>query len=152
MLGPPPQGHAPEVHFNSQLLSPCWPSLQVPYQELNHQLVMASALESETQQQMAVLEVRGRRRPLAGRPVVASCQQEVGRARHPSNICSATCMSHMCPRCTPQGRPLSPNHFPNDPGLWDETLDLTPYINTSAFSVSAMLFLALCLAQQGALP
>lgn len=37
--------------------------------------------------------------------------------------------------CAAQGRPLSPNHFPNDPGLWDETLDLTPYINTSAFSV-----------------
>ena len=32
---------------------------QVPYQELNHQLVMASALETETQQQMAVLEASG---------------------------------------------------------------------------------------------
>lgn len=63
--------------------------LEVPYNELNHRVVDASAVESETQQQMAVLE----------------------------------------------GRPLSPSHFPNDPGLWDETLDLTPYINTSAFSV-----------------
>lgn len=34
-----------------------------------------------------------------------------------------------------QGRPLTPSHFPNDPGLWDETLDLTPYINTSAIRV-----------------
>lgn len=34
--------------------------LEVPYNELNHQVVDASALESETQQQMAVLEVRGK--------------------------------------------------------------------------------------------
>ncbi|KAL4429221.1 hypothetical protein ABPG77_010200 [Micractinium sp. CCAP 211/92] len=34
-----------------------------------------------------------------------------------------------------EGRPLTPSHFPNDPSLWDETLDLTPYINTSAARV-----------------
>ena len=30
-----------------------------------------------------------------------------------------------------EGRPLTPAHFPNDPGLWEEVLDLTPYINLS---------------------
>lgn len=35
-----------------------------------------------------------------------------------------------------EGRPLTPSHFPNDPTLWDETLDLTPYINTSAVRVA----------------
>ncbi|KAI7836469.1 hypothetical protein COHA_009686 [Chlorella ohadii] len=34
-----------------------------------------------------------------------------------------------------EGRPLTPAHFPNDPSLWDEPLDLTPYINTSAVRV-----------------
>lgn len=34
-----------------------------------------------------------------------------------------------------EGRPLTPAHFPNDPGLWEEVLDLTPYINTSALRV-----------------
>lgn len=34
-----------------------------------------------------------------------------------------------------EGRPLTPSHFPNDPTLWDETLDLTAYINTSAIRV-----------------
>ena len=34
-----------------------------------------------------------------------------------------------------QGRPLTPSHFPNDPGLWEEVLDLCPYINTSALIV-----------------
>ncbi|KAL4443355.1 hypothetical protein ABPG75_011092 [Micractinium tetrahymenae] len=34
-----------------------------------------------------------------------------------------------------EGRPLTPSHFPNDPSLWDETLDLTPYINNSAVRV-----------------
>ncbi|EFN56864.1 hypothetical protein CHLNCDRAFT_144489 [Chlorella variabilis] len=34
-----------------------------------------------------------------------------------------------------EGRPLTPSHFPNDPNLWDETLDLTPYINSSAIRV-----------------
>lgn len=35
---------------------------------------------------------------------------------------------------------MSPGHFPNDPSLWDESLDLTPYINTSAFTVRRALF------------
>lgn len=32
-----------------------------------------------------------------------------------------------------QGRPLEEETMRDDPGLWDETLDLTPYINMSAF-------------------
>ena len=32
-----------------------------------------------------------------------------------------------------QGRPLEEETMRDDPGLWDEMLDLTPYINMSAF-------------------
>ncbi|KAK2076390.1 hypothetical protein QBZ16_000915 [Prototheca wickerhamii] len=32
-----------------------------------------------------------------------------------------------------EGRPLEEETMRDDPGLWDETLDLTPYINMSAF-------------------
>ncbi len=35
------------------------------------------------------------------------------------------------------GRPLPGDNFRDDPSLWDETLDLTPYINMSAFKVGA---------------
>ena len=31
-----------------------------------------------------------------------------------------------------EGRPPTPQHFPSAPALWDETLDLTPYVNESA--------------------
>uniref|UniRef100_A0A1D2A2N7 Chloride channel protein n=1 Tax=Auxenochlorella protothecoides TaxID=3075 RepID=A0A1D2A2N7_AUXPR len=34
------------------------------------------------------------------------------------------------------GRPLPGDNFRDDPSLWDETLDLTPYINMSAFKVT----------------
>jgi CBS domain-containing protein len=34
-----------------------------------------------------------------------------------------------------QGRPPTPGHFPAPPGLWAETLDLSPYVNLSAHAV-----------------
>jgi H+/Cl- antiporter ClcA len=34
-----------------------------------------------------------------------------------------------------EGRPPTPQHFPAAPALWDETLDLTPYINMAAYRV-----------------
>ncbi|KAL4529321.1 hypothetical protein Ndes2526A_g04115 [Nannochloris sp. 'desiccata'] len=34
-----------------------------------------------------------------------------------------------------EGRPPTPQHFPTAPALWDETLDLTPYINMAAYRV-----------------
>lgn len=39
------------------------------------------------------------------------------------------------------GRPLPGDNFRDDPSLWDETLDLTPYINMSAFKVGAGCYL-----------
>jgi len=64
--------------------------LEVPYSELNHQIVDNTEYAAETEQQLAVLE----------------------------------------------GRPLSPDHYPNDPALWEEEIDLTPYINFSAVKVA----------------
>lgn len=34
-----------------------------------------------------------------------------------------------------EGRPPTPQHFPSAPALWDEVLDLTPYINMAAHRV-----------------
>ena len=34
-----------------------------------------------------------------------------------------------------EGRPPTPQHFPTAPALWDEILDLTPYINMAAYRV-----------------
>lgn len=64
--------------------------LEVPYSDLNHQMIDTAGSTSDHEQQMAVLE----------------------------------------------GRPISPDHYPNDPDLWSEELDLTPYINFSAYKVS----------------
>lgn len=56
----------------------------------------------------------------------------------PNLCCSAQASASLYPvACRLQGRPLTPAHFPNDPSLWDEPLDLTPYINTSGERIHA---------------